>query len=185
MSRQYRKVEITPEEYELQVKAWLEEAQDGLTKFKMEHLKKIEGDSGDYEIDVTAEFEIFGGAELKVLIECKRYSSPVKRDVIMVLESKLRDSSAHKGMVFSTSGFQSGALQYAGKRGIATIGFQEGKYNYETKSLNQEVIELPPWANISKYIGWYMVSTGPQSSRHSLVEKGRIDELSHFLRQQT
>ena len=129
--------QITPKEFEQQVKTWIEDAGAKIESFNVDHLKPLEGDSGEYEIDVTATFSILDGAEIKVLIECKRYKKNVERDVVMVLESKLRDSSAHKGMIFTTSGFQSGALTYANKRGIATISVEDGHTNYHTKSLDQ------------------------------------------------
>jgi len=68
----------------------------------------LKGASGEYAFDALAEFEILGGARILVLVECKRHSSPVKREDVLVLEAKLRDTGAHKAMVFSTAGFQSG-----------------------------------------------------------------------------
>jgi restriction system protein len=185
MPREYIKVDISPAEFEMQVKSWIEKSGAGLLDFRVEHLSTLEGDSGDYEIDVTATFKVFENAEIKVLIECKRYSSPVKRDVIVILAGKIRDSNAHKGMVFSTSGFQKGAVEYAQNRGIATIGFQEGHTNYFTKSLDVQPATPPPWVRIPKYIGWYTTSSGPDKTNYSLIEDERLDEILNYFRKPT
>jgi restriction system protein len=76
---------ITPKEFEEQVKTWVQKAGGNLKSFTVDHLKTLEGDSGEYEIDVTAVFTIFEGAEIKVLIECKRYKS--KRSINRIFSS--------------------------------------------------------------------------------------------------
>jgi restriction system protein len=106
-------VDVSPEEYEREVVSWLQATEPALASFAVHHRMKLEGASGEYEFDAVAKFEVLNGATFLVLVECKRHSSPVKRDVILALEAKLRDVGAHKGMIFSTAGFQRGALEYA------------------------------------------------------------------------
>ena len=48
----------------------------------------------------------------RVLVECKRYSSRVKREVVQLLHQKLQSIGAHKGIVCCTSGLQ-GELKVA------------------------------------------------------------------------
>ncbi len=180
--RDVHDVDITPEQFELQVRNWVQQSARGLEKFSVHHLKKLDGDSGEYEIDVTAEFVLFGGAEIKILIECKKYNSPVKRDVIMIMESKIRDSSAHKGMVFSTSGFQSGAIEYAQKRGIATITLQHGHTNYFTKSTDTIGPATPsPWIEMQDYIGWFITVIENKSLSYSVIDNGRLEKLKLWI----
>jgi restriction system protein len=174
-------VEITPFQFECQVKAWLEHTAGPLEGFTASQRSCIGGDSGEYEIDIEARFQAFGGAEFVVLVECKRYKHPVKRDVVMLLESKIRDTGAHKGMIFSTSSFQRGALEYAKARGIATLIVQDGRTNYHTKAYRQKV-EPPPWVHVSKYIAWFAAPGGPQSVVHSLVDDTRIDPIMAWLK---
>ncbi|WP_308366440.1 MULTISPECIES: restriction endonuclease [unclassified Microbulbifer] len=181
MSREFQDVDISPEQFELQVREWLQNAGNNLAGFSVTHLERLKGDSGEYEIDVHVEFSVFEQAIVKVLIECKKYKSPVKRDVIMVLESKIRDSNAHKGMVFSTSGFQSGAIEYASRRGIATIGVQHGHTNYFTKSLGALPASPPPWVETSDYIGWFIRQNEPGVQNFSLVETGRTEAIHEWL----
>lgn len=91
-----------------------------LTQFTIGHLVVLPGSGGEYEFDAVAEFSIFDGARIVVLVECKRYNRPVERDVILSLSSKLYDVGAQKAMIFSTAGFQKGALEFAASNGIAT-----------------------------------------------------------------
>ncbi|WP_460948354.1 restriction endonuclease [Spirosoma daeguense] len=87
------------------------------------------------------------GGRITVLAECKKYKTPVKREKVEILYSRLQSLGAHKGMIFSTSGFQLGAIEFAAKHGIALVRLREGKFSYETKSHDHRVIEIPPWAD--------------------------------------
>jgi len=175
----FQPVDITPIEFEQQVKAWLDRVPHSLRDFSSTHRELISGDSGEYEIDIVARFEVFGGAEIVVLIECKRYKNPVKRDVVMFLEAKLRDTGAHKGIIFSTAGFQRGALEYAANRGIATVTVQDGKTNYHTRAYGQQV-EPPPWVKLSRFIGWFTTIAENGNITNSLINDDRIEPLEEW-----
>lgn len=173
-------VTLSPEDYERQVVEWLKQAGPRLTSFEVLHQAKLRGSSGAYAFDAIAEFEIFEGARIIVLVECKRHSTPVKRDHILALEAKRQDVGAHKAMLFSTGGFQRSALEYAAKRGIATITFIDGRLIYETRASGFSV-EPPPWAKIPRYAGWFIYLEGG-SVRCSLIDKGHLDILNSWLR---
>src|SRR5690625_4998767 len=98
--KQIKPIEISPEEFEQQIKSWLSKAHNNLVSFKITHRKYLEGRSGEYEIDIVAEFEIFESSQIVVLIECKRYKNPVKSDIIIDLNQKLQEIGGHRGMVF-------------------------------------------------------------------------------------
>ena len=102
-------VQITPGEYELQVLQWIRASAGPLIDFDATHLKSLDDHGGEYEFDVVVEFSVFEGAKIIVLAECKRYSKPVERDKVLALHAKVQDTAAHKGIMFSTSGFQRGA----------------------------------------------------------------------------
>ncbi|MFG5379816.1 restriction endonuclease [Yoonia sp. R2-816] len=127
-------IEVTPEEYEKQVVSWLQSAGRELQEFTVNHLEKIHGEGGEYSIDGWAEFEIFGGAKVCVLIECKKHRRPVVRDVILGVHAKAQAVGAQKSIVFSTSGFQSGAVEFAASAGVALVVFVDGKATYFTRS---------------------------------------------------
>lgn len=118
----YRELDanINPEEFELfcmdVLKAYAQK--ENLQNFTIKHDQKIEADDGTYQIDVIAEYNALGAKNI-VLIECKKYSRSIERDVVTTLYAKLQSLGAQKGIIISTAGFQSGATQYANKHGIA------------------------------------------------------------------
>jgi restriction system protein len=126
---------LTPAEFEEHIRDWLSVAGAGLSDLQVTRLETIEGDGGAYEMDVVARFTAFQGAEFVVLVECKHHRNPIKREVIQVLEAKLRDAKAHKGIVAATSSFQSGALEYAKEHGIATLLVSDSSIGYMTRSM--------------------------------------------------
>jgi len=174
-------VDLTPEEYENQVVSWLRDASGELESFTVEHSKKLQGSGGEYEFDAVAEFRILNGALIKILIECKRYKNPVKRDLVLTLWAKLQDIKAHKAMMFSTSGFQRGAIEFASKYNIATVTFVEGKFLYETRAFGQDR-EPPSWVDVPKYAG-LIISMDDQSITSTTIYNSRVENLSQWLNQ--
>ena len=67
---------------------------------------------GPQNIDVYVTFEKFG-YECRWVIECKLWSSPVPKDVVHTLYTKVQNVGADRGLIFSESGFQSGAFDAA------------------------------------------------------------------------
>ena len=90
----------------------------GWQEFNITHDVKLKGYDGTYQIDVYATFR-FMESDFKVLCECKQFKSPIKRDVVALLDGKIRSLGAQKGIICSTSGFQQGAIKYAKGHGIA------------------------------------------------------------------
>ena len=152
-------VEITPKEYEQQVVSWLRATGNTLETFEVQPLRYLKGQGGDYEFDAVAKLSILKGANITILIECKKYSRPVEREKILALWAKLEDVSAHKAMMFATCGFQSGALKYAKAKGIATITFVRGSFLYETRALDTPSVP-PPWAELPEYAGIMLKEEG-------------------------
>lgn len=173
-------VEITPEEFERQVNLWLKRSSHGLKNFRVTHRKKLEGHGGEYELDAVAEFEAFDGASMIVLVECKYYKNPVERDIVMLLDAKIRDTGSHKGIVFTTSGFQSGALEYAKAHGIATIIVQDGQAAYQTRSING--VATPPWYPQYNYIGWMAGINENGNETYRLVAYDYLEAIDEWLR---
>lgn len=95
-------------------------AEEKLKDFVIKHNVKQVAPDGTYQLDILASFTALD-VELKILCECKQYTSPVKRERIELLEGRLKSLGMHKGILLSTSGFQSGAIQYAKTHGIALI----------------------------------------------------------------
>jgi len=166
---------ISPREFELLVKDYLQEIGSSINTFKVKHDVQIEREDGTYQIDVFAEFELFG-SNFKVLIECKKHKNKIKRDVVQLLFDKIRAIGAHKGMIFSTSGFQEGALLFAKKHGIALIRIIEGKYTYFTKSGDLKNFDLPSWVDLPKYVGEFRTDEAICYLQH-----GHLEPLREFI----
>lgn len=109
--------DVSPEEFEKVVRQLL--AADGapLPEFSATHRETIEGDSGAFEIDIVCRFKAFH-SDFVVLVECKKHRSFVKREHIQLLRDRVLAVGAHKGIFFTTTGYQSGAVKYAERHGI-------------------------------------------------------------------
>lgn len=113
---------ISPEEFEIKCLELLKQTKDFeiLKDIKVEHNKLYKANDGIYQLDGYIEYMLFG-VKMKIIVECKQYRSPVKRDMVVLLHSKLNSIGANKGILMSTSGFQSGAVEYAKEHGVALL----------------------------------------------------------------
>lgn len=112
-----------------------------LSDFQITHNKKIPVNDGTYQIDVYAEFTALG-VKHKTIIECKRQSHPIKREVVVVLAEKVRSLGAQKGILMSTCGFQKGAIQYARQYGIALLQIMNEQVKHIQNSTQMPNVEL-------------------------------------------
>ena len=175
--------ELTPEKFEMQVVDWLQAAGNMLDKFKVTHRKTLSGDGGDYEFDAVVECTVLSGARLTILVECKRHSRPIEREKINLIHAKLRAVDAHKAIVFSTSGFQSGAIKYATSKKIALVTLVDGSFLYQTRSKNTSGTPAPPppWANLPDYAGIFMKSTKDGAISCGVMDMRNTEVLSEWI----
>ena len=152
MRNSEEQLSVTPRDYELLVKGILDAAASGVVDYRSEHLASLDGTDGEYVIDVVATFSALG-AKFVVLVECKHHARKIERQDVQVLHSKLQSLGAHKGMLFSVSGFQSGAVEYAAAHGIALVEVATGVSNWHTRSSGPPS-PSPPWVHTPNYIGW-------------------------------
>ncbi|MGH8050533.1 MAG: restriction endonuclease [Arenimonas sp.] len=129
---------ITPEEYEIQVKKWFESCGDELNLFSVTHREILSGTDGDYEIDVVVRFKALGGVHFKTLVECKKHKNPIKRELVQILHQKQQSLGANKAILVSTSAFQEGAIEFARTHGIALIRLVNGAAMYIQGSLRSD-----------------------------------------------
>ena len=125
-----------------------------LDNFVISHNEIVKAHDGDYQVDVYSEFTIFGGSKIKVLVECKQYNSPVKRERVELLYSRLQSTGAHKGILMTTAQFQSGALRFAEEHGITLIevmntcdrfhSYASGPSFHENLSMEDEILHRSP-----------------------------------------
>ena len=168
--------DLTPAQFEEHVKAWLLAAGQTLASFDVMRLESVAGSSGEYEIDVTARFVVFGEAEIQVLVECKHHKHPIKRDIVMVLESKLRDTKANKGMIFSTAPFQRGALTFAENHRIATLHVSDAGIQYMTKSFASERPATTPGSAVA-----WLCTANEEGTQFSIVSGRENEKLGQWL----
>src|SRR5262249_44015072 len=79
------------------------------------------------QIDLLYKFR-FAGVDYLTLAECKTNGRPLSRDYVQVLADKVRSLGAHKGVLFSTSGFQRAAIRYAEARGVGLVHVRRGNF---------------------------------------------------------
>jgi len=118
-----------PTAYELMVKRLLDTELRiaGLTACDSFHLKKYTGKSGQqYEIDVSFEIKV-GNVGLLFIVECKNLRRRVGVAEVTKLAYKIGDIGAHKGLLVSPSGFESGAVKVAKSEGIALLVAVKGR----------------------------------------------------------
>ena len=165
---------LTPREYELLVKGIIDAAASGLVDYRSEHLAPLKGSDGEYVTDVVATFSALG-AKFVVVVECKHHTRKVERQDVQVLHSKLQSLAANKAMLFSVSGFQSGAVEYAEAHGIALVEVATGISNWHTRSAG---LPTPPptWVKIPPHIGWLL-----SIDRRSLLSEDHSEYTRAFL----
>ena len=133
--------DMTPTEFECYCMETLRvyAEKDNLSDFTILHNQKLSAEDGTYQIDILCRFTV-AGMTFKILVECKKYKHPVERKVVVELYTKMQSLGAQKGLVITTCGFQSGAVQFAEKHGIALAQMMNSYIQYIQNSL----YEPPP-----------------------------------------
>jgi len=147
-------IALSPSDFELAVKGILDGAGITLSEYESSHLESISGTDGEYVIDVTVRFSALG-ADFLVLIECKCEKRKTERQDVQVLHSKMQAIGGQKGMLFSTGGFQQGAIEYGDVHGIALVQIANGDTTWFTRSIADAPKQSANWFDIPKYVGWW------------------------------
>jgi hypothetical protein len=84
----------------------------------------VGGGKAKHQIDVLATFE-FGGQNYRIIIECKYWSSKVKKSQVSSLIAILADIGAEKGVIVTKMGFQRGAHSLAAYTNIELLTYDE------------------------------------------------------------
>lgn len=144
------------EKYSLQL---LNQQIRGLENVTFEHDALIKKCDGTYQIDGVIRFTVMG-LEYTTLVECKHYRHPISREKVQVLYDKIRAIGAHKGILVSTSSFQSGAIEYATEHGIALIQITEADTQFQARDRFRVIQARPNLYNRGQsYIGVMQVAT--------------------------
>lgn len=181
MKRFPRPEKITPAEFEAMVKSWFESLSESLDEFSVNHLESIAGADGDFTFDVTVRFQAFGGARFLIVVECKRHKSPIKREIVQILNDKMRSVGAQKGFVIATAPFQSGAKEYALKHGIALCQVFSGSIAYIQMNAARSIPHIPHDAD--PYVGMFPCSmTDGTILPLAMISSSHTYWLQEFLR---
>ena len=100
-------------------------------------------------------------------VECNHDKSRVKRDRVQELWAKIQSVGAHKGILFATAGFQSGAIEFAKSHGIALVEIADGRSSYVVKTGAPQVVEqhLEPSALVRERRGGQSIPFAIASKR--------------------
>ncbi|MEV6471555.1 restriction endonuclease [Streptomyces sp. NPDC051657] len=163
----------SPRGFELYVKDLALHWGQGLEDLQVTSLEPIEATDGtSYTMDVVTRFRALGLAQFVVLWECKRKSRPVERSDVQILRDKLNELGAHKGVMMSVSGYQSGAVEYAKKHGIATVQIfdQVAKY-LSFSNLGPVPARVSSTRVIGRYATWMFHSTDGEGTTVDVAEQ--------------
>jgi restriction system protein len=165
---------ITPDEFELFVKRRLAQVGRGLKDFVVLGKRVLQGLDGEYEIDASATFEAMG-AHIRVIVECKRHKNSIKRELVQVLHDKVRSLGAHKGMMFSTSEYQSGAVEFATAHGLALFWVQTGSTVAIAKNE-----DAPTPVGKPEFVAWRVLPSAESGTQLSLLDPVNEHVLEDF-----
>lgn len=121
--------------------------QDQVHTLEIRHDAKVRGLSGEeFQIDVYWRFKAVG-LEYSAIVEVKNWKKRIKRNVVQMLESTLRDVPGQpRGVIVSARGFQSGAIAFAKAHGIELYTLAE--------DFNEPIV--------MSTLGWARVSLAPE-----------------------
>jgi predicted HicB family RNase H-like nuclease len=88
--------------------------------------KRVSGIRGIHDIDVYIELNVLGQKTIWIA-ECKLWKTAIPKDKILTLYQIVQDIGADKGLLFSESGFQSGAINSTKQTNILLISIDEMK----------------------------------------------------------
>ena len=170
-------ISLSPKEFERKVQRILKASGTELSNFRTIHREKLSSSDGVYEIDVTARFSALG-ANFVVLVECKHQKNPVKREVVQVLHDRIQSLGAHKGMLFATTTFQKGAIEYAMKHGIALI--QITKWHPSWVAFSET---MPPISEDElEYACWLTTLSKESHVQSQMISEKNLDIITQYFK---
>ncbi|MFJ6145729.1 restriction endonuclease [Streptomyces anulatus] len=90
----------------------------------------IEGARAQHDVDVAARMRI-AGVDILWVVECKAWGRRVPKERILTLQGIVDDIGADRGLVFSESGFQAGAIRVTQNTNITLTGLEDFRLNFQ------------------------------------------------------
>lgn len=102
----------------------------------------IQGARAQHKIDVTARMNI-AGVEQCWLIECKSWNRKVPKERVLTFRGVVEDIGGDRGLLFSESGFQAGAISAVQNTNITLTSLEdfEGNFSAEISSMRAKVLD--------------------------------------------
>jgi len=102
----------------------------------------IQGARARHKLDVTARMSVAGVDQLWV-IECKSWKRPVPKERVLTFLGIVDDVGADRGLLFSESGFQAGAVRAAQKTNVTLTGLADFEQNssFEISSTKAKALD--------------------------------------------
>lgn len=85
--------------------------------------KNVQLARGDVNIDVWADDH--ASPPNVIAVECKHWSTPVNKNVVHAFRAVVGDSGANTGLIVSSAGYQSGAVDAAAYSNVQLLGWAE------------------------------------------------------------
>jgi hypothetical protein len=141
---------VNSEDYEKLVAATLRDLKLAGSK-EVHHQREFVGKrtGRKIKIDVSFELELHEFTVL-CLVECKWYNHKVDVSEVEEFRTKLDDIGAHKGLMFTTVGFQDGAVKVAKAYGIALARLSDSARHRDMHAITNSLDrKMPPMQRIA------------------------------------
>ena len=123
---------------------------------------------GDYVVELSCSLRI-GDADREVLIACRNERAPLSTSAVEALHAKLPEAKAQHAMLFSTSGFESGAVRTARMLGMPLLAVADGKSAF-VRSPWGMAGDPPAW--VPEYMAELVDLDATGQPRHDLLAAG-------------
>lgn len=151
---------------------------------RVEHNVMLEGKDGPRQIDVLITSQA-AGIEIKTIIECKDYKGKVSVGVIDAIHSVIQDVNANKGIVVSSNGFSSKAINKAKRLGISLFTAHEAlseKWSLEIE-IPVLITEVDSVNVIPKFkITIEGITSFPNSAIHTINDINLLESFTEHLK---
>lgn len=173
-----RYTNMSPEEFERFSLDFLKQEAEKLEDSKFEHNVMMEAHDGNYQIDGKITFSYLG-LSFVCLVECKKYSGPIEREKVVSLYAKMQSLGAQKGILITTSYFQSGALRFAKEHGIALITITDEGVTYHQR--DDSMLEIHKSINGSMFVPVLTEAISDTSYRNYYLYDKNCSGLVYYL----
>jgi hypothetical protein len=114
----------------------------------------LEGARASHDVDVTARISLAGIDQLW-LVECKRWQRPVPKERALTFIGVVDDVGADRGLIFSESGFQAGAIRAVQNTNVTLTSLTDFEQNSaeEVASARARVLDERIAVLLQKFTG--------------------------------